>query len=220
MVDATTDERWLPIPGYEGFYEVSDHGRVRSLARVVLRSDGVLQPYKGRVLSPGRKKLTEHLFVILCGADKRHRNQQVHRLVLFAFVGPAPPGMVCCHWDDDPTNNHLGNLRWDTRRENVKDAIRNGINHYTSLTHCPRGHPYQTPNLVESELKRGGRKCLACGRATNLVQCRVRAGLVEAGQVDMQALSDLLYDEVIATNGLPRVRVRGLSYPQVLPLVA
>lgn len=51
----------------------------------------------------------------------------VHRLVLEAFVGPCPPGMVCRHFPDrDPTNNHANNLRWGTSQENIEDTHRDG----------------------------------------------------------------------------------------------
>jgi hypothetical protein len=49
----------------------------------------------------------------------------VSRLILTTFVGPCPDGMVCCHEDDNPTNNALSNLRWDTSKGNSADAIRN-----------------------------------------------------------------------------------------------
>lgn len=219
MAHATAEERWLPIPGYEGFYEVSGHGRVRSLNRTILRSDGVWQPCRGRVLRPGGSNGPGHLFVNLCGMDKRHRVHWVHRLVLQAFVGPCPTGKMCCHWDDGPKNNRLSNLRWDTRSKNVHDAVRNGRNFRAARTHCPRNHPFRSPNLIITYEPKC-RRCLACVRAGRLVKARVKAGLVEAARVDMQALSDLLYAEVIATGGAPRPYLRGrLSYPEVLPVL-
>lgn len=66
-----------------------------------------------------------HLRVVLCNADG-HRNWQVHRLVLLAFVGPCPDGMIGCHADDNPTNNTPGNLRWDLPAGNFADRDRNG----------------------------------------------------------------------------------------------
>lgn len=54
------------------------------------------------------------------------QKKSVHRLVLEAFVGPCPPGMLACHFDDVRTNNHLHNLRWDTPKNNIRDAARNG----------------------------------------------------------------------------------------------
>lgn len=53
-------------------------------------------------------------------------HRRVCTLVLLAFVGPCPAGMECCHFDDDPTNNCLSNLRWDTRFANAADKHRNG----------------------------------------------------------------------------------------------
>lgn len=50
----------------------------------------------------------------------------IHTLVLTAFFGPCPPGLECCHGDGERTNNHLGNLRWDTRSANHLDAIAHG----------------------------------------------------------------------------------------------
>jgi len=49
----------------------------------------------------------------------------IHRLVLEAFVGPCPLGKESCHEDDEPSNNQKGNLRWDVRKENMKDRKRN-----------------------------------------------------------------------------------------------
>lgn len=50
----------------------------------------------------------------------------VHQFVAECFLGPRPPGMECCHNDDDPMNNHVSNLRWDTPESNRADAVRNG----------------------------------------------------------------------------------------------
>jgi hypothetical protein len=75
-------------------------------------------------LKPIRKQ-SGHLFVNLVrGGIKKCR--AVHRLVLEAFVGPCPPGYQCCHWDGDPGNNHLENLRWGTPKDNADDTLRHG----------------------------------------------------------------------------------------------
>lgn len=113
-------ESWLPVVGYEGLYEVSDHGRVRSLDRVVLGRNRT-----GRVLAicyAGRRRVPQ----VSIGRDGVIRHRKIHQLVLEAFVGPCPPGMEGCHNDDDTQNNHLSNLRWDTRSANEIDAFRNG----------------------------------------------------------------------------------------------
>lgn len=126
-VEVYPSEQWRPVIGWEGAYEVSDAGRVRSIDRVVHRSDGVISLIRGKLLKPcampgGRG----HLFVNLSAPGVGARLESVHRLVLIAFVGQAPDGMECCHNDGDPTNNQLANLRWDTRSENMRDRFRHG----------------------------------------------------------------------------------------------
>lgn len=122
-------ERWLPAVGFEGLYEVSDLGRVRSVPRLQIyegaRRGGKIvrieRRLQGRLLKPGTVK-SGHKVVIL----GRGNSRLVHRLVLEAFVGPRPLGQEACHFDGDPANNVLTNLRWDTRSGNVRDAIRHG----------------------------------------------------------------------------------------------
>jgi hypothetical protein len=115
-------ERWKPIPGYEGQYEVSDQGRVRSSTRLVMCEGTVKGSYfsvkQGRMLKPGRMT-AGHLSVAL----GRRNSQCVHKLVLMAFVGPAPAGCECLHANGNPADNRLVNLRWGTRSENNVDAI-------------------------------------------------------------------------------------------------
>ena len=50
----------------------------------------------------------------------------VHHLALEAFVGPRPPGLICCHNDGDSLNNRVGNVRWDTYQSNSEDMLRHG----------------------------------------------------------------------------------------------
>ena len=151
-------ERWLPIAGYEGSYEVSDLGRVRSLDRI----DSGGHARIGKVLSPCAER-DQHLSVTLCTGGSR-RNFQVHHLVLVTFVGPCPPGMEGCHWNDIPDDNRLANLRWDTRRANALDSIRNGNHAQGMKTHCPQGHPYSGSNL---RVYKGTRHCIECQEIRN-----------------------------------------------------
>jgi hypothetical protein len=82
-------------------------------------------------------------------------------LVLEAFVGPCPDGLEACHWDDDPTNNRLSNLRWDTSIANKRDMARNGGgNQNAHKTHCIRGHEYTPANTYRK--RGGGRECRVC----------------------------------------------------------
>lgn len=118
-------ERWLPVVGYEGYYDVSDRGRVRSLDRTSTPRGRAPYRRPGRILvlcplSSG------HLVVKLYAKGHRPRTVRVHTLVLEAFVGSCPTGLEACHWDGRPANNRRTNLRWDTRSANVLDSVRHG----------------------------------------------------------------------------------------------
>lgn len=115
-------ENWRPVVGQEGFYEVSDLGRVRSIDRVFVRADGQRQGRRGRLLSPtptGRGYPSVQL---------RHGSRRpVHALVCEAFHGSPPtPRHEVAHFDGDKLNNTPANLRWATQRENHEDSIRHG----------------------------------------------------------------------------------------------
>lgn len=156
-------ERWRPVVGYEGLYEVSDEGRVRSLDRLLPSERwGGLRKLSGAILKPSDNGQTGHQFVRLW-RDKKPCRRYVHHLVLEAFVGPRPEGLEALHQDDTPTNNRLSNLRWGTRSENLRDSVRNGRNHNASKTHCSRGgHPLAGDNLFEHS--DGRRECRTCRR--------------------------------------------------------
>jgi hypothetical protein len=157
------NEAWRPVPGHEG-YMVSDMGRVRSLDRVVTRTeprDPVRQPLKGRVLKPA---LTRGCPTVnLCG-----RGHHVHRLVLLAFRGPRPAGMQASHLNGDRADNRACNLVW----ESPKDNNRRKIEHGTLLrgarhplgrkVTCKRGHPFDAANTRRKA--DGCRSCRACER--------------------------------------------------------
>lgn len=113
-------EAWGPIAGWEGIYDVSDHGRIRVRDRVV---NGAIR--RGRIRKLNGEESRWRPAVTLVAGERMER-RVVHRLVLDAFVGPAPTGHVALHWNDDPQDNRLANLRWGTRSDNARDALRNG----------------------------------------------------------------------------------------------
>lgn len=115
-------EIWSAVPGWEGIYEVSDRGQVRSLDRLVRRSDGSQRSFPGRLLK-GSLDNNGYRQVDLCRPGAR-RVAFVHHLVLEAFVGFRPDGMECRHLDGDTNNNELCNLAWGTPAENSKDRAR------------------------------------------------------------------------------------------------
>lgn len=147
---------WQDIPGFEGQYQASDTGLVRSVDRVVDTLTGPRR-YPGKLLSPAANGSSEHLHVLLRG-----KTRYVHTLVLETFVGPRPLGAYARHLDDDPRNNRLANLAWGTPSDNAFDASRNGRNHHANKTRCKHDHPLSGANLIIDG--RGRRQCAACAR--------------------------------------------------------
>jgi hypothetical protein len=158
-------EEWLPIPGYEGIYEVSDYGRVRSVDRYVPPGRGGTRWRfrRGQIRKPGHDR-KGYLFVPLYAADpnaKNGKNGWVHRLVLLAFVGPPPEeGMYALHNNGDHSDNRLCNLRWGTPSENIWDSVAHGTHFNGSKTHCKRGHEFTPENTRRTTS--GSRACRTC----------------------------------------------------------
>jgi hypothetical protein len=121
-------EKWVPIKGFEGYYEVSDRGRIKSLPRDARVSGGGIRRTRERIMraSPNGKPGREYLYVGLRLPGQVPVKKSVHAAVLEAFVGPCPPGMEACHNNGDSQNNRLDNLRWDTSENNNADKLRHG----------------------------------------------------------------------------------------------
>lgn len=160
-----TVEEWRAIPEYEGIYEVSTAGGVRSLDRFYSRN-GVAVKTRGRtlkvtVMSSGHLSL--HLF-----KHGKSRGFLVHRLVALTFLGPAPEGKPnVLHGDNNPANNHVSNLRWGSQKENMDDAVKAGTSDpwghkRNPKPNCPQNHPYSGDNLYIDP--RGRRVCRTCKR--------------------------------------------------------
>lgn len=154
-------EAWRPVVGYEGSYEVSNLGAVRSIERDVVRGDHLVH-YTGKILSQGTHRQGYKLVSLQTAQGKR--THKVHRLVALAFLGPQKEGMEVCHNNSDPADNQVSNLRWDTRSGNMQDAIALGRNPMQKRSSCPRGHDLIDPNLRPWEKARGKRICYSCAR--------------------------------------------------------
>ena len=109
-------EEWRPIEGYEGLYEVSNLGRVRSLDRFYYRL------HKGKVLSPTKDRYGYLTVTLNCNG--KSKTIKIHRLVAQAFL-PNPDNLPQVnHKDEDKTNNNVDNLEWCTAKYNVNFGTR------------------------------------------------------------------------------------------------
>jgi hypothetical protein len=140
-------EQWSPIEGHEGRYEVSDHGRVRSIRR-------------GIILKPWVNGQTGYAEVRL---GRGTPTRTIHSLVAHAFVPGYQPGFVVRHYDGDKANNGPANLRWGTRGENTLDMVRHGGHNNATKTVCKHGHDLTDPaNIYLTPA--GSRDCRICSR--------------------------------------------------------
>jgi hypothetical protein len=163
MEGLTLDEQWLPVVGFEGYYEVSDHGRVRSLDRWIDYATGHRAFRKGRMMRTHPLPHTGHLNIKL-KREGSVTSTGVHVLVAAAFIGSRPAGMDVCHNNGNPSDNRPENLRYDTPRENRIDSVRHGTHNEARKTHCKWGHPYDEVNTVHLIGRNGRdrRECRPC----------------------------------------------------------
>jgi len=115
---------WKALPEWEGWYEVSDRGQVRSVDRIVTFSDGRKRYYKGVLLSTYQDKFG-YLKVTLKRNGKDFR-AHVHTLVARTFHGVRPKGYVVRHKDGNYLRNNKGNLAYGTVKENAADMLLHG----------------------------------------------------------------------------------------------
>lgn len=115
-------EEWRDVIGYEGHYQVSDQGRVKSLGRVVLRGPSQYV-IKEKLLRPA---MSDGYPYVRLSKDGKSKGYRVHILVAAAFIGPRPHKHDVCHRDGKRDNPRLTNLRYGTRKENMGDAILHG----------------------------------------------------------------------------------------------
>jgi len=118
-------ETWVDIPGYEGLYQVSELGNVKSLAREIsVGASGKRDMFiEGRILSPGLCR--GYQTVGLCRGGKMEQ-RKIHRLVAEVFVGGYFEGAIVNHIDGNKQNNDWRNLEWCTHAHNTQHAFKIG----------------------------------------------------------------------------------------------
>lgn len=125
-------EKWLPVPNYEGIYEVSNYGHIRSVnGKTTYTNRHGIRIWKQRVLKPkvttnkyGRQDMRVNLW-----KDGAPKTFLVARLVAMAWCPEYSDNLTVNHKDGNSLNNTPENLEWLTRRENIKHAFDNGLVH-------------------------------------------------------------------------------------------
>jgi hypothetical protein len=185
---STVSIEWRPVLGYEGLYEVSIGGQVRSLPRATTR---------GKVLA--QNPSAGYPAVTLSKAGKV-RTRRVHVLVAEAFLGHGR-GDEVRHRDGARNDPCVANVEYGTRSDNVHDQVRHGVHGEAARACCDRGHPLVGANLSRSH-RPGVRRCLACKRANETVRNGRRRGLV----LDPQQVADAHHADIIAGRAPERRR--------------
>lgn len=121
-------EIFLPVKekDLEGHYEISNLGRVKSLHRVILKSNGINNTIKESIR---KTRLLYHGYeALIIKNNKRQLHFTIHRLVALAFIPNPDNKPEVNHKDGNKTNNHVNNLEWSTRSENAQHAYDKGLN--------------------------------------------------------------------------------------------
>lgn len=122
------EEKYIPVLGYEGRYEVSPDGNIRSIRRVVKKSNDRFQVVSTRILKPSRDG-NGYSQCVLFNNDGR-KSLKIHRIVLESFKGIRPYELTASHIDGDKLNNHIDNLVWESMSDNNRRKTSHGTSNY------------------------------------------------------------------------------------------
>jgi len=124
IVEQANKEKWKPIAGYEGYYEVSNFGRVKSLSRIVPRSDSGYLTVGERILKYGKARGYKKIVLTRKG---KSITTTVHRLLALMFIPNPKNKAQVNHKDGNKQNNSLDNLEWVSCSENAQHAYDTGL---------------------------------------------------------------------------------------------
>lgn len=161
-------EKWKQIKGYEGLYEVSSYGRVRSIKREIKRKDKLFGGYnyiEDRILSAGSNN--GYKMVVLYDKNGKHKTYSVHKLVAKAFIPNPHKFKTINHLDENRSNNRVENLEWCTQKNNVRYSqtktvlasnIKTGEKRYYSALSDVEKDGFDISNVAKICRKEYGRK--------------------------------------------------------------
>lgn len=190
-------EEWKDVPGYEGIYEVSSFGRIKSIARMKQARVDYL-PYQTTERFLYQQKSKNGYMMVCLAKDGAKRTYSVHRLVLRAFLGEPQHKHEACHANGIRDDNRIENLRWDTRVNNFKDRESHG--------NTARGEKNGWSKLNDETVK----LILADGRSNREIAKTYGIASVTVDKIkNRQAWAHVESDNIIPTDKLRRDGPKG-----------
>jgi hypothetical protein len=149
------EEIWKDVPDYEGLYQVSNFGRVKSLPKEWVSGRGI-KKHNGKILKGG-KNSSGHLIVCL-SKDSIKRTFCAHQLVAMAFLGHIPNRMelVVDHINDDPSDNRVENLQIVTQRFNSRKTQGKYSSKYKGVSWDKNGNKWRAQIIISGKVKHLG----------------------------------------------------------------
>ena len=182
-------EIWKDIEGYEGCYQVSNEGNLRSLDRVVKGKNKINKTLKGRSL---KSTVTAYGYkAVVFRKNGKKENFRTHRLVAQSFLNNVEKKPLINHIDGDKTNNVVSNLEWCTDSENMKHAFATGLKEPSNPNKngLTQGSKHHNSKLVEKEVmfirknaKKSGGKFYNVELARGFNVSKVSIGLIVDGK--------------------------------------
>lgn len=147
MNDIEKDEEWRDIPDWEGFYQISSFGRVRSLTRIhytVIKGTLCIRKRQSQIIKS--RLLAGNRPGVVLSKNSVKKDYIVAALLAYAFIGPRPLGMQICHRNGVSTHNFPDNIYYGTPKQNAEDCTKHGTRFY------PKGSKNGTHVLLEEDI--------------------------------------------------------------------
>lgn len=223
--DHPKKELWKPVKGYEGLYEVSNLGGIKSLAR--WRKNGENSGYWQQEKILKQTHTTTGYLKVELSKNKKRSSFKVHRLVAEAFIANPDNKPNINHKDGNPLNNKAENLEWCTQQENIIHALRTGLKKKLHIPKEELKHLYIDKNLTAKEigemynvtaipilamLKRYGIKKENPRVKYNLTKEKLLEGLKTKSQTELAR--EIGCDKSLISIYLKRIKEKGYIYAQ------